>query len=283
MLAVDISNYTSPLTPENLQALKDAGVELVIAQAVDPPAGFPAGRTRQQVQACIDAGLTVDVYIWLWFDLDTSDIEHKLSLLDGLPIRQLWLDVEDTAAIKYDQATCEQKVTDALALCDAYATSGGQPTGLYTGRWFWVDSRYMDNTTAFSGRELWDANYDDVADAALGFVPYGGWTAPRIKQYRGTSELAGISGLDLNVLSVAEAAELDGSDSSTTTEEPKSEEQCDWGWQSKKVDVVGAAGELLTVADQLVAEANRKGGPRVTVVRKLADPGVRDRAEKILS
>lgn len=285
MLAVDMSNYTSPLTPENLQALKDAGVDLVIAQAIDPPAGFPAGVTRQQIQACLDAGLPVDAYLWLWFDLDVSDIQRKLALLDGLQIRQLWLDVEDTAAVKYDQATCEGKVWAALAACDAWADDHHleqRRTGVYSGRWFWVDGRYMGNTTAFSDRELWDANYDQVADAALGYVPYGGWAAPRIKQYRGTTSLAGISGLDLNVLSVAEAAELTGSDSSTTNEEPKQEQQCDWPWQAKKIDVVAAAGELLSVADQLVAEANRKGGPRVKEIRRLADPEVRGRAQKIL-
>ncbi len=34
MLAVDLSNYTSPLTPQNLQAIKDAGVGLAIVQDV---------------------------------------------------------------------------------------------------------------------------------------------------------------------------------------------------------------------------------------------------------
>ena len=47
-----------------------------------------------------------------------------------------------------------------------------------------------------------------MADAAAGFRPYGGWLTPRIKQYRGTSALAGIGGLDLNVLSVSEEQEL---------------------------------------------------------------------------
>ena len=96
-LAVDISNYTSALTPAALEGLKSEGVNHVIVQAVDPPAPFPPGRTRDQIQACQAAGLTVDAYIWLWFDLDPSDIQHKLQLLDGLAIRQLWLDVEDTA------------------------------------------------------------------------------------------------------------------------------------------------------------------------------------------
>lgn len=208
-LAVDLSNYSDPLTPAAVQALKDAGVELAICQAVDPPAPFPPTKTRAQIQACLEGGLQVDVYVWLWFDLTEQDIRNKMLLVADLPIRQVWLDVEDTAAIKYDQATCEAKVAAALAVCDGYPGSSGDPTGVYSGRWFWADRRYLGNTTAFSDRELWDANYDDVADASVGFVPYGGWTAPRIKQYRGTTSLAGIGGLDLNVLSVDEAAELE--------------------------------------------------------------------------
>src|SRR5437762_3178235 len=131
MLAVDMSNFTDPLTAAAIQGLKDAGVEHVIVQAIDPPPAYPAGRTREQVQACLDAGLSVDAYVWLWFDLDVADIQRKLALLDGLQIRQLWLDVEDTASINYDQATCEAKVRDALAACDAYATTSGAKTGVY--------------------------------------------------------------------------------------------------------------------------------------------------------
>jgi hypothetical protein len=208
VLAVDISNYTDPLTPAAVEGLKSAGVSHVIVQAIDPPPGYPPGRTREQVQLCQAAGLTVDAYVWLWFDLDTQDIKRKLKLLDGLSIRQVWLDVEDTASIKYDQPTCEAKVDAALAECDTFLTTSGQKTGVYSGRWYWADQRYMGNTAIYADRELWDANYDSVADAAVGFRTYGGWPAPRIKQYRGTSVLAGIGGLDLNVLSVAEEQEL---------------------------------------------------------------------------
>jgi hypothetical protein len=208
MLAVDMSNYTSELTPTALEGLRSAGVGHVIIQAIDPPPGYPVGRTRAQVQACIDAGLTVDAYVWLWFDLDIADVRRKLRLLDGLSIRQLWLDVEDTAAVKYDQPTTEAKIAEALAECDAYPTLSRERTGVYSGRWFWADRRYVANSTTFSDRELWDANYDDVADAALGFAPYGGWQRVAIKQYRGTSVLAGIGGLDLNVLSVEKVGDI---------------------------------------------------------------------------
>lgn len=211
VLAFDASNYSSGLTPEALAAAKLDGVGLAIIQAIDPPAGFPAGVTRQQIQACLDAGLPVDAYVYLWFDADISDIQHKLSLLDGLPIRRLWLDVEDTAAAKYDQATCENKVADALAECDRWVDGAGityVSTGVYTGRWMWSDPWYMANASLFSGRDLWDSDYDNAPDPVTGFTPYGGWTSCAIKQYAGTSNRWGIDAIDLNVLSDEEAAKL---------------------------------------------------------------------------
>src|SRR5438876_6685309 len=50
------------------------------------------------------------------------------------------------------RSTTEQKVSAALELCDAHATSSGEKTGIYSGRWFWVDRRYMDNTDRKSTR-----------------------------------------------------------------------------------------------------------------------------------
>jgi hypothetical protein len=37
MLAVDMSNFTDPLSPTAIRGLKDAGVGHVIVQAIDPP------------------------------------------------------------------------------------------------------------------------------------------------------------------------------------------------------------------------------------------------------
>lgn len=271
VLACDISNYTSDLTPAALEQWKQAGVGLVIVQSIEPPAGYPVGRTRLQVQQCLDAGLSVDVYIWLWFDLPLGDIAHKLDLIDGLDIQQLFLDVEDTAAVKYSQAECEEKVAAALNLCDLRVTANGQRCGVYSGRWYWADARYMGNTTLCADRELWDANYDGVVDAALGFVPYGGWTSARIKQYRGSTSLAGISGLDLNVLSVEEAAEIQGLPPAPP---PVEENPC--------------AGLIVTVADiadrlgdQILAEANRKAGPRKTELKRIVAEMAAEREQAI--
>lgn len=209
MKAVDCSNWTGPLTQETLAAWKADGVELIIVQAVDPPPGYPLGVTRQQIAACLEAGLAVDAYVWFWFErsLWPWDLDRKLALLDGLPIRQLWLDVEDTAP-GYSPEQRAAAVSLALSRLDAYRTTSGQKAGVYTGRWYWTD--YLADTPEFADRELWDADYDGIEDAEQSWEPYGGWTERAIKQWRGTSELAGMGGIDLNVLSPEEAAEVRG-------------------------------------------------------------------------
>lgn len=57
----------------------------------------------------------------------------------------------------------------------------------------------------------------------------------------------------------------------------------DQAWLDKKPLVVQNAGEILSIADQLLAEANRPNGPRKSVVKRLADPELKRRAETILA
>jgi hypothetical protein len=89
VLAVDISNYTDPLTPTAVEGLNGAGVSHVVVQAIDPPPGYPVGRTRQQIQLCQSAGLTVDAYVRLWFDLDIASSASS-STRHAQP-RRTWL------------------------------------------------------------------------------------------------------------------------------------------------------------------------------------------------
>lgn len=266
MDAVDVSNYTDALTTARLTVWRDVhDVGLVIAQAVDPPPGYPPTQTRQQLQVCASAGMPVDAYVWLWFDLPLEDIRRKLALLDGSNVRRLWLDVEDAAAGKYDQAATEAKVTAALELCDAYATTSGLATGIYSGFWYWADADYLANTAAFAARDLWDAHYDLVDDPAAGWLPYGGWTHNAIKQYRGTTSLADIGGVDLNVLSAEEADRV-------SPAQPDSNPCA--GLINGLADVADRMGDLL------LAECTRPT-VRKTVVRTIVADMQRVRAEEV--
>jgi Glycosyl hydrolases family 25 len=206
--AVDVSNYTSPLSPAALNQWRDVhDIGLVIVQAINPPPGYPAGQTQQQIEACAQAGIITDAYVFLWTHSNVdADMRAKLATLGGLElhVRKLWLDVEDTAG-----AAVEQRLTSirqALAVCDGWCKTYGKPrTGIYTGRWWWQG--YLGNTTEFGDRDLWASQYDGIDDATV-FSPFGGWTACRIKQHAGTSTLAGVGNVDLNVLSDAELKTL---------------------------------------------------------------------------
>jgi hypothetical protein len=186
---VDISNYTDQLTPDALDAWRQLGIRRVIVQSLDPPPGYPTGVTRQQVEACQAAGFSVEAYVYLWTS-QPHDIARQLDLLRGLSLSRVWLDCEDTMA-----ASPAMRVTAIRIGLQAIADAGFA-AGIYTGRWWWT--AYAGDPQDFSHLPLWPSTYDGVADRAQGFAAFGGWTEAAMKQYAGTSSLAGIGGLDLD-------------------------------------------------------------------------------------
>ena len=203
-VAVDVSNYTGMLkqgTLLNWKMREDVG--LVIVQAIDPPPGYPAGVTRQQIEACAAAGIVTDLYLYLWTHSNVeADMRAKLALTSGLEqhIRKVWLDVEDTAPALVEERI--RAVQQALAVLDGWTGAHDKPrAGIYTGGWYWRG--YMGNTVEFNDRALWTSQYDGIRDPAV-VTLYGGWTSCAIKQFAGTSVLSGQGGVDLNVLNDTE-------------------------------------------------------------------------------
>lgn len=54
-----------------------------------------------------------------------------------------------------------------------------------------------DQCNKFMNLPLWYAYYNNVQNFS-DFRPFGGWTTPSIKQYKGTVTLCDVNGLDLN-------------------------------------------------------------------------------------
>lgn len=177
-----------------LNAWKQLGIGLVIVQAINPPAPYPPTQTRQQLGACRDAGIPTDLYVYLFPGDSPSAIVSRAALADGFQIRRVWLDCEEPGI-------SAQQIGSALAVLDAYP-SQTREAGVYTAQWFWP--AYV-GTDAFRARPLWTAQYDGVPDPNRVKL-YGGWQAAAIKQYVGTSTLAGVGNVDLDILSDAEAA-----------------------------------------------------------------------------
>lgn len=217
MLALDVSNYTGDLSGEIVSRWREAGVGLVVVQAVDPPAPYPPGVTRQQLAACAQAGIPTDAYIYLWWSEPLDRVQERLRLLDGYDIGRVWLDIEDVQTGW--ELTSEQRaarLAEALSIADAYPARAR--AGIYTARWYWTQR--MGNTQRFGDRPLWSAQYDRVPDVAV-FTPYGGWTSCMMKQYQTASEFVGSGPVGLNMLSPAEAQRVLGEDDA----HPMNEEQ----------------------------------------------------------
>lgn len=189
-LAVDVSNYTGPISPAQAQALRDAGVGRVVVQIVDPPPGYPPSVFRQQIPVLIDAGLEVETYVYLWLAGNTGQ-QVRDTITKVTPWRdrlspRLWLDVEDVS-VPEDQDANVRAVQTAVGACS-------MSPGVYTAGWYWRP--YMGDTAAFAHLPLWVAQYD--GEASFRFAPFGGWSACAMKQHIGESSLAGLSGLDQN-------------------------------------------------------------------------------------
>lgn len=161
----------------------------MVIQAIDPPPGYPVGQTASQIAACRDAGFAVEAYVYLWTS-NPGGISAQLDLLQGLGVGRVWLDCEDTMA-----ASAAARLS-AIRSGVQQIQARGYEAGIYTAHWYWT--AYLGNHTDFKDLPLWASIYDGSPDLASGFVPFGGWTEVAMKQYAGTSSLAGIGGIDLD-------------------------------------------------------------------------------------
>jgi hypothetical protein len=186
-LWVDASNYSGAFTDAHCADLKTAGVVGVIVQAITGLDGV--SYTRQQLLACVRNGLRIQGYVWCFPGASQASMRGRLAMLDGFALEALWLDVEQAGL----------KIADVdrdLGLCDAYLS---ELTGIYSGRWFFAQQGWL-GVTKWSGRPLWDSNYNGVPVVGAGFVPYGGWTKPVVSQYQGTSSIGRVQQIDLDVM-----------------------------------------------------------------------------------
>ena len=55
-----------------------------------------------------------------------------------------------------------------------------------------------NNCPRFTDLPLWYAHYDNK-QSFEDYQEFGGWRTPSIKQFKGTSSVCGVNGLDLNL------------------------------------------------------------------------------------
>lgn len=198
--AVDVSVWTRTLTDPDVDCLWEQGYRHIIAGTQ-----FLAV-TREQLEIALRGGMTVDLYVYLyWSESITDQVAEAVALADEFPaVGRIWLDIEDDPGGR-GPATLHGLIDEGIAAL------GGAPGGIYTGQGWWQS--YLEDTGAYAEQPLWYARYDGEATLDGWSDPaeeesFGGWTAPTGKQYADyhvhTCELP----VDLDVMWVVAAPEV---------------------------------------------------------------------------
>eukprot|EP00049_Salpingoeca_infusionum_P017566 m.353485 g.353485 ORF g.353485 m.353485 type:complete len:243 (+) comp16772_c0_seq1:62-790(+) len=137
----------------------------------DPTAGNPQGQVSSAINALAAAGIS-----------PSKPAPNTFGML--------WLDIEGpqywTSSQSENQAFFQGLVSQAKAM--------GIRLGVYTSASQW--NPIMGSYTGGSSFPLWYAHYDGNPSFS-DFEPFGGWSAPSIKQYQGTTSMCS-AGVDLS-------------------------------------------------------------------------------------
>ncbi len=174
VFAVDISLWSGEVTDSEVRCWWDQGVRHVVAGTQNPRI------TRQQLDMAKAGGMTVDLYVYLYWNQNmAAQVGEALALAAEYPeVGRLWLDVEESPG-GLGASALKQKVGEAVEACGEF------PCGIYTGKGFWQSS--MGGTTQFAHVPLWYAWYDlNPSMSTWATQKFGGWAAPTAKQWQET-------------------------------------------------------------------------------------------------
>lgn len=190
-LAIDMSNYTGPVTPEQATALYNDGHRRVVVGTQDPLI------TQGQIDVLAAVGIEIEAYTYLRFDRDAhAQVVRGIAALGGRVARRMWLDAEDETAAQLPANQVVAFLYEAARACEGVIVSG-----IYTRQSWWAQC--TGNSEEFKDFPLWFATDDKQGD--LSFEPFGGWKRADMEQYSFDQKLQGIEPLDLDVYRDADA------------------------------------------------------------------------------
>lgn len=188
--AVDVSIWEGTLAQSEMDCFWTSGVRhVVVGTQVEQVA-------RQQLAMSVARGMTVDAYVYLYWDRDVSaQVEEAFKRVSGFPIGRMWLDVEQAPG----SLGSNSLIAAVQRGLDACGNHVGVGCGIYTGPGFW--KTYMSDTKSFANVPLWYAQYNyrtSLSDWSK--EHFGGWAKPVAKQFA-EQPLCGV-GVDKDVMQV---------------------------------------------------------------------------------
>lgn len=199
-LGFDLSYFQGQVSQSSFDCLADSGYEFGIIQATAGTGGYNP-YVASDISRGKSAGICcLDVYIFPDTSQSASSSMTTLinNLLDdgALTNNMVWMDIEGT---QYWSSSCSSNqswLSEAISTIESMYNGCGQSTcvGIYSSASQW--DPIMCDTTEFSNYQLWWAYYDNDPSFS-DFSPFGGWSSPNIKQYKGTTNVCSTS-IDLD-------------------------------------------------------------------------------------
>jgi hypothetical protein len=246
--AIDIANYTTIPTPQQVACLLNNGWSTCVV-------GCSYGNIAHlQLRMCAQYGMKVEAYAWITHPFSYGPIDKALGVIEGLPVKRIWLDAEaDT-----NGRTPQQVVSDIDAAINY--TRSRRPDlaiGIYTANWWWGPR--TGSSTKFKDYPLWLANY--VPDPTPDKVPlFGGWTKAALWQYAGTVETCGLN-TDRNLILETEPVPIPPP---TPTYE-EDEMRLFWCLEEVKLYLVGGFGAVWVTKGDEADSLRKQLGPESAV------------------
>jgi Glycosyl hydrolases family 25 len=191
VFATDVSFWETPLSQAEMDCFWESGVRHVVVGTQQE------NITREQLAMAVSRGMTVDAYVYLYWDTDmTAQLKQAFQRVSGLPIGRMWLDIEEDPKDRGANAV-SAAIAQAATACQA---QGGVECGIYTSPGFW--QTYANDTNAFTNLPLWWAHYDQKTSLSTwSNDAFGGWAKPVGKQWA-TKPLCGVGGVDWDTMQV---------------------------------------------------------------------------------
>lgn len=180
---IDIANPTSAAT---FTCLKNAGNSFAIVRAYRSPGSLDTN-ANTNLNNARSAGLSTDIYMFPCRGKNaTTQVSEMISSISSTLYTTVWIDVETNPS-----SGCSWSGHDAASNC-AFLTetinaikARGKTPGVYSSAVMWQGIFGSSSACTSAGSvPLWYAHYDNL-QAFSDFKPFGGWTAPKIKQFAG--------------------------------------------------------------------------------------------------
>mmetsp|Transcript_22534 Transcript_22534/g.32930 ORF Transcript_22534/g.32930 Transcript_22534/m.32930 type:complete len:211 (+) Transcript_22534:39-671(+) len=188
---VDVSQATSK---SSFECMVSGGKSFAVVR-VYQSSGHTDSNGPTTIKNAWNAGMKhVDGYIFPCYSCGNpaKQMDDTVNALKnaGAKYGMLWIDVEGTS---YWSSSTSNNVNFIQGMVDE-GLKKNVTLGIYTSSSQW--NPITGGSTQFKKYPLWYAHYDGVSSFS-DFVPFGGWTSPAIKQYKGDVSYCS-AGVDYN-------------------------------------------------------------------------------------